>query len=166
MSDLKPCPFCGSDHLVYNSASGLSTGRFVRCADCHACGPLAEDDARAKAVWNEAPRRNEVVELPKDADGEPIRPGDVLFHKKFPTCSFEVTRIERKKDGSWIVLARSDGNPPDPINCDAFSHVRHDSLESIEEDIYHLVMSEYLDDPEADVKTIMERIKKLMKEGE
>lgn len=164
MSDLKPCPFCGSDHLVYNSASGLSTGRFVRCADCHACGPLAEDDARAKAVWNEAPRRNEVVELPEDADGVPIRPGEVLYLTADET-RIEITAEEFICDGSWVVEGKRGGElaywKPERL-----THVAPDSLESIEKDIYHLVMSEYLDDPEADVKTIMERIKKLMKEGE
>lgn len=165
MSDLKPCPFCGSDHLVYNSASGRSAGRFVRCVDCHACGPLAEDDDLAEAAWNEAPRRNEVVESPpKDAEGVPIRPGEVLYLTADET-RIEITAVEFICDGSWIVAGKRGGElaywKPEML-----THVALDSLESIEKDIYHLVMSEYLDDPEADVKAIMERIKKLMKEGE
>ena len=164
MSDLKPCPFCGLSDLVYNSATGRTNGRFVRCTDCNTCGPLAEDDARAKAAWNEAPRRNEVMELPEDADGEPIRLGEEL-HLTAHKGRVEVVAMELSRDGSWIVEGKC-GGALTYWRPDSLTHVAPDSLESIEKGIYHLVMSEYLDDPEADVKAIMERIGKLTKEEE
>ena len=165
MSDLKPCPFCGSDHLIYNSASGIKTGRFVRCADCGTSGPTEEDDARAKAAWNEAPRRNEVVELPEDADGVPIQFGEAVYDIDGDECV--VRSITMTVDGWRIgVYGKCSGFILDSLHPSRVTHVAPDSLESIEKDIYHLVMSECLDDPEADVKAIMERIKKLTKEEE
>ena len=165
MSDLKPCPFCGLSDLVYNSATGRTNGRFVRCTDCNACGPLAEDDALAKIAWNEAPRRNEVVELPEDADGVPIQSGETVYDIDGDECV--VRSITMTVDGWRIgVYGKCSGFILDSLHPSRVTHVAPDSLESIEKDICHLVMSEYLDDPEGDVKAIMERIKKLTKEEE
>ena len=163
MSDLKPCPFCGLSDLVYNSATGRTNGRFVRCTDCNTCGPLAEDDARAKTAWNGAPRRNEVMELPEDADGVPILVGDMVCDD-FDHMECSVYSVTMTADGWHIAIRLPNGDICHRIKPNTLTHVAPDSLESIEKGIYHLVMSEYLDDPEADVKAIMERIKKLTKE--
>lgn len=165
MSDLKPCPFCGSSSLVYNSATGRTNGRFVRCIDCNACRPLAEDDALAKIAWNEAPRRNEVVELPEDAGGVPILVGDVVYDA-FDRMECSVYSVTMAADGWHVAIRLPNGDICHRIKPNTLTHVAPDSLESIEKDIYHLVMSEYLDDPEGDVKAIMERIEKLTKEEE
>ena len=137
MSDLKPCPFCGSGNLVYNSASGRNTGRFVRCNDCNACGPLAEDDALARAAWNGAPRWDEVMELPRDADGVLIRIGDVLYAAANGN-RVTVGSIGFRHDGTRQVVDKFD---------DAFywapsllTHTKPDTLETIEASIRELIM--------------------------
>lgn len=48
----------------------------------------------------------------------------------------------------------------------ALTHERPDSWERLEKDAYHLVMSEYLDTPEEDVRNIVRRAKALAKVGE
>lgn len=165
MSNLKPCPFCESGNLVYNSASGGNTGRFVRCSDCDACGPLAEDDALARAAWNQALRPGGVVPLPEGEDREPILVGETVYDSvDGEECV--VKSITRTADGWRIGIAgKRSGFISDSLHPTMVTHAKPDSLESIEHDIYHLVMAEYLEDPEADVKAVMERIKKL-KEGE
>ena len=163
MSDLKPCPFCGYDYLRYNSASGMKTGRFVRCNCCNACGPLAENDTLAKIAWNGVPRINEVAALPKDAEGVPILVGDMVC-TDFDHMECSVYSVTMAADGWHVAVRLPNGDICHRIKPNTLTHVTPDPLESIEKDIYHLVMSEYLDDPEADVKAIMERIKKLTKE--
>jgi len=59
MSDLKPCPFCGSDDVqVYNSS-------FVEWKNCWATGPIYEnpdddDDSTDEAIdgWNDRPEKD------------------------------------------------------------------------------------------------------------
>lgn len=165
MSDLKPCPFCGSSSLVYNSATGRTNGRFVRCNCCDACGPLVRDDALAKIAWNGVPRINEVAALPKDAEGVPILVGDVVYDD-FDHMECSVYYVTMAADGWHVAIRLPNGDICHRIKPNTLTHVAPDSLESIEKDIYHLVMSEYLDDPEGDVRAIMERIKKLTKEEE
>lgn len=167
MSNLKPCPFCGSERVGMNHP--LDGGCHVICSKCGSEGSLALGKEEAVEKWNEAPRRNEFVELPVDAEGVPIRPGDVLYGlADTPAKSFQDMSIEKMviaKDGKWRVNGICTDSGFITITERWYTHVKPDTWESVEADIYHLVMAEYLEDPEADVKDIMERIKKL-KEGE
>lgn len=167
MSDLKPCPFCGSDHLVYNSASGMKTGRFVRCICCDAHGPLMENDELARDAWGNAMRLGEVVELPTGEDSEPILVGETVYDSvDGEECA--IKSITLTPDGWRIgVAGKRSGFISDSLHPSMVTHVAPDSLESIRDDICHLIaMGDALADPEDDVDGIMERIKKLMKEGE
>lgn len=61
LSDLKPCPFCGSNdiHLI-TTGEQFVTGYRVYCLDCHAKGPSIawkpdrrdENEDKAKRAWN------------------------------------------------------------------------------------------------------------------
>lgn len=53
---LQPCPFCGSANV------GIKRGEdapYVRCKDCQACGPMADEggEVRARIVWNERSKK-------------------------------------------------------------------------------------------------------------
>lgn len=56
--ELNPCPFCGSDDLSEIIVDNIDYAQ-IRCADCHAAGPVADlvgDYRRAAAAWNRAVR--------------------------------------------------------------------------------------------------------------
>lgn len=49
MSNIKPCPFCGSSKTV------LCLGDYdwmVECEDCTATGPFVDSEKEAIALWN------------------------------------------------------------------------------------------------------------------
>lgn len=49
MSELLPCPFCGSDNLKeYIWRDGDETVDYIQCSDCTACGP----DHKGSHHWN------------------------------------------------------------------------------------------------------------------
>lgn len=51
MSELKPCPFCGSNNV---DLSGYLNGRYydVACMACEAKGPVAQLADGAAEAWN------------------------------------------------------------------------------------------------------------------
>lgn len=52
MSDLKPCPFCGSSDLeLFNDEEQV----MIRCRDCDARGPSCNLDRKAQVEWNVRP---------------------------------------------------------------------------------------------------------------
>jgi hypothetical protein len=53
----RPCPFpsCGSTNVELIKSSVA----WVRCNDCSAEGPANKSHAKAIAMWNAAPRREE-----------------------------------------------------------------------------------------------------------
>ena len=126
---------------------------------------MAMNENDAKERWNKPPRETDVVELPRDADGMPIRVGETVF-----LCDGEGYKVDSltRDEGGWLVKLNVTGRNCGVISCrpSSVTHKEPDSLEAIEKNIYHLVMSEYLDDPEGDVKVVMERIKKLTKGAE
>ena len=53
--DLKMCPFCGSNHVVYS-------GYAIHCGDCSATGPFGATEDRASELWNDRSTRISVEE--------------------------------------------------------------------------------------------------------
>lgn len=52
MSDLKPCPFCGSTNLKTHVYKGEEPDAFVQCHDCSSTGPSGEGETGAIEAWN------------------------------------------------------------------------------------------------------------------
>jgi Lar family restriction alleviation protein len=50
---LKPCPFCGCERELMIHAEHMSGGKVVTCHTCDAVGPLGDDEADARKLWNE-----------------------------------------------------------------------------------------------------------------
>lgn len=50
MSNLAPCPFCGSTETLYFCSNGTESV-YVACG-CGADGPAGESDAEACDLWN------------------------------------------------------------------------------------------------------------------
>lgn len=51
MTELKRCPYCGNDAVIYNTNTV-----FVECKYCHASGPYMKTAQDAIAAWNAIPR--------------------------------------------------------------------------------------------------------------
>ena len=60
MSELKPCPFCGSDGTIYNIEPHLHTiidfpdyggGWFVECTNC-TCSVSGSTEEEVRKAWN------------------------------------------------------------------------------------------------------------------
>lgn len=49
MSDLKPCPFCGSTNLTIIGSCWGDNKESVSCSDCESSGPMSENVVDA---WN------------------------------------------------------------------------------------------------------------------
>lgn len=57
MSELKPCPFCGSDEIGREDFASGGELITLRCLNCGAIGPITYKFDAALATWN---RRAEV----------------------------------------------------------------------------------------------------------
>ena len=49
MTEIKPCPFCGSEAQFESSFSG---GPYVLCVECGAAAMFANNEKHAAALWN------------------------------------------------------------------------------------------------------------------
>lgn len=99
------------------------------------------------------------------ADGAPIEVGDTVY------CDGEdepltVTCINGVGGGYCSVTVNNTDLSHCTVDASRLTHERLDSWERLEEDAYHLVMSEYLETPEKDVSDIVRRAKALAKAGE
>lgn len=66
VTDLRPCPFCGSQKaelvdLFDNEGNpGVAYCCRLRYSDCSMCGPVRNDEPSARKAWNQ--RRNKPIE--------------------------------------------------------------------------------------------------------
>ena len=99
-----------------------------------------------------------------DADGVPIKVGDTVYCDGDP----EPLTVDSFDDPGFVYLTSAKGSDGTlyTIEPSLLTHKRPDSWERIEEDVYHLVMSEYLETPEKDVSDLVRRAKALAKAGE
>lgn len=124
-------------------------------------------DAQLRGNYGERVKRPTSKVL--GADGVPIKVGDAVWAtydgRKYvvkAVCSDGSLNPERATDDGCMVKYEEGGWD----FAKKVTHERPDSWERLEEDAYHLVMSEYLDTPEEDVRDIVRRAKALAKEGE
>lgn len=52
MTELKPCPFCGSTHWSDWHAGDKIHPWTTDCMECGASGPWADTEEEAKRLWN------------------------------------------------------------------------------------------------------------------
>lgn len=105
---------------------------------------------------NEKFSQCEIVELPKDTDGKTIQVGDIVYGD--PGIAWLVVGLRMSMFG-WKVEM---DNVPFLYEPNSLTHKKPkpvDSWEKLEEDVYHLVTRGYLDRPDEDVKSIMQRAK-------
>ena len=95
-------------------------------------------------------------ELPIDADGVVFMPGDSVWKGGREATVQEVALNQH----GWVIKVRWEDNSCDTVESPIFlTHKNPDFWDAIEREVYHLVMSEYLDDPKGDVKRVVEQIK-------
>ena len=51
MTELRPCPFCGSDRLLHTGGARV----WVSCIACYGEGPVLRDKSAASEAWNRRP---------------------------------------------------------------------------------------------------------------
>lgn len=104
----------------------------------------------------------ETVELPRGNDGRPIHVDDTLYDSDGTQWTVVHIYYYSPDDGPDVVAQHGNAEinfePPD---YHGMTHERPDSWKKLERDIYHLVMSEYLDNPEKNVKDVIRRARAL-----
>lgn len=127
------------------------------------------DVSQLHGAYGERVKRYELPKPVLDADGAPIEVGDTVWttygysHQRVVSAVF-ANGSEEYGIPYGIPAVRYASGGWDRAN--SVTHERPDSWERLEEDAYHLVMSEYLETPEEDVRDIVRRAKALAKAGE
>ncbi len=154
---LNPCPFCQSKNVRLVEIPDDENLAYAQCGDCKVRGPHGKP-AWAAACWNLF-AYGEVTALPRTSDGLAIRPQDPVVDVETGE-SGTVEELWYHSD-AWDVIvqwergSKTVADPSELASGGAFT------WEMAERYIYHLVMSEYLEDPEGDVRRVMARLKKL-----
>lgn len=65
MSDLKPCPFCGEEEIIYILMRDLN---IVECSNCKAEVPSKESGNKAVSAWNTRTLESDNAALLKERD--------------------------------------------------------------------------------------------------
>lgn len=101
------------------------------------------------------------VPAPIDADGREISFGTkVLYDLEGAEHKVLGYEFSTRHCGRWMVEIETPSCSAFYVT-ECFRTTKPDSWERLEKDVYHLVMSEYLDTPEDDVKGIISRAKAL-----
>jgi hypothetical protein len=66
-NSLLACPGCGAEEL--DIGGNVAGGKFVRCHECGARGPIGASEERAASGWNDLPR-NEMPDCVRDLIGK------------------------------------------------------------------------------------------------
>lgn len=106
------------------------------------------------------------VPAPMDADGREISFGTkVLYDLEGVEHKVLGYEFSTRYDGRWMVEIETQSYPAFYVT-ECFRTTKTDSWERLEKDVYNLVMSEYLDTAEDDVKGIISRAKALARQHE
>ncbi len=122
--------------------------------NCKGCPGDSKDLSCSKTAFDDIARRLHAL-MPHDADGREIKAGDTI--ESHVGMQMDVTDVM-----PLPVRISDDGTSPVTAGVPHLWRVMEpDSWERLEHDAYHLVMSEYLDTPEDDVKDLVRRAKAL-----
>lgn len=148
--------------LIGDVERAMVAGRYSACGyygvqedgGCDGCPAYGDDDLCTESVLGDVARRLHAL-MPHDADGREIKAGDTI--KSHVGMQMDVTDVM-----PLPVRISDDGTSPVTAGVPHLWRVMEpDSWERLEHDAYHLVMSEYLDTPEDDVKDLVRRAKAL-----
>ena len=124
-------------------------------------------DGRLSGSYGERVKRPTPKVL--DADGVNIEVGDTVYlrsnGREGKVVGFYEDKGETWVGETWVSVSYELGSDRMTVNTEgkALTHERPDSWKRIEDDAYHLVMSEYLETPEEDVRDLVRRAKALAK---
>lgn len=162
-----PWEYSWYNKATIDSSTGLSDQHEVYvCKDC------------GKVMLKKVGETLEIVEKMLDADGVPINVGDIVYGVSTNVGgvsyvslgkgkAYTVERIEANGENSLVDIAEAkDRWRLYSVSPENLTHKRPDSWERIEDDAYHLVMSEYLETPEENVRDLVRRAKALAKADE
>ena len=123
--------------------------------NCKGCPGDSKDLSCSKTAFEDIARRLHAL-MPHDADGREIKAGDTI--KSTNAMQMDVTDVIPLP----VLILDGDGTSRVAAGVPHLWRVMEpDSWEKLEQDAYHLVMSEYLDATEDDVKDLVRRAKAL-----
>lgn len=170
----RACELAGSGHLRCGDCEwgkeGIGCQAMARLEILKRAKKLAGIDGRLRGSYGERVKRPAPKVL--DADGVSINVGDTVYlrsnGREGKVVGFYEDKGETWVGETWVSVSYELGSDRMTVNTEgkALTHERPDSWERLEEDAYHLVMSEYLDTPEDDVRDLVRRAKALAKAGE
>jgi transcription elongation factor Elf1 len=77
LTDLKPCPFCGSENLQIHETTIASGNKTIECKNCYS--------NTTKSLWQDRPMLDEAVELLRECrsvienkTGNDFRPNELI----------------------------------------------------------------------------------------
>lgn len=174
---MKPCPFCESSFHANINWTKCDEG-FAYYGECSACGtrgPAILDAGSASAIkqaikaWNKMPRSGDGIALPKGTDGEPIKPGDTVWVKG-TGAKMRVNNMWLDKALHWSMrIGRHDEGWQEGtlIGAKALTKTKPDTWEDLVADMRGLVDDwDLLDDPKAESRDIIKRIRQLAGAGQ
>lgn len=126
---------------------------------------LNEANDRLRERLNRSENHDGYIEPPLDADGVPLRIGDVVYAEDGAAC--RVHCITFREDGYLIETNEEEVEgqlgflrffqEPDSLTHRAPEPA--DSWEKLEKDVYHAVMTDFIEDPEEEVRDLIRRAK-------
>lgn len=140
------CPFCGSTDLEITEAK--HGRRAVRCKECEAVGPRADNAALAWSLWNAA------LHYPQGADGIDITPDDVVYDCR-TGAQVRVCNIVYGGENSWLIETYDERE----FCPEQLTHEEPTSWETLRRELVDLFLRDDIEDLTEETTAFIEKVR-------
>lgn len=135
---------------------------------------LNEANDRLRERLNRSENHDGYMKLPLDADGVPIRIGDEMWLQcaegEEPLKRIVIGYRASSSGESTLFIGKAEGKREGTCCAQYWSHKKPepsedeppDSWEKLEKDVYHAVMTDFIEDPEGEVRDLIRRAKEMV----